>query len=161
MSTMTYLSKIAADWALRCFGGPHVINLGLRALRTVEEAIELCQALDVPADKVLQVVRNVYSKPPGRASQELGGVLLTAVILAEAMHKDAEELLARELRRVLDKPADHYTKRNQAKVDLGLDVSIGDVASAEQYPEYARPMGHGLISGVDQPWPGDDPAPGG
>lgn len=119
---MRVLARIALDWATRCFGPEHVTNWGIRALRLVEEAIELCQALGVPKEKVLQCTETVYARPVGDAQQELGGVLLTTHILCESMALDADDIFERELRRVLKKPVREMTKRNEDKLTLGLDV---------------------------------------
>lgn len=119
---MRVLARIALDWATRCFGPEHVTNWGIRALRLVEEAIELCQALGVPKEKVLLCTETVYARPVGDAQQELGGVLLTTHILCESMALDADDIFERELRRVLKKPVREMTKRNEDKLTLGLDA---------------------------------------
>jgi hypothetical protein len=67
---MSLFSRIAMDWALRSFGRDHVMNVPERSLRTVEEAIEFCQAVGVPKETVLACVENVYSKKPGEYFQE-------------------------------------------------------------------------------------------
>ncbi|WP_439398510.1 hypothetical protein ACRQ5Q_14565 [Bradyrhizobium sp. PMVTL-01] len=119
---MRSITRLALDWALRSFGHEHVYNLSIRALRCAEEAIELAQAYDVPKSTVLQLVDVVYSRPPGNVDQELGGVAMTATILAAARHQDLDSYLETELRRVLAKPVEHFKQRNQDKVDLGLTV---------------------------------------
>lgn len=123
---MSTLSRIAHDWAVRCFSLDHIQNRALRSLRTVEESIELCQALGVPKEKVLLAVDTVYSRPVGEPEQEIGGVLLTTVIMCESMHLEADELLERELRRVLQKSPEHFAKRNQEKLSLGLETAPAD-----------------------------------
>lgn len=120
---MSALSRIAHEWAVRCFGDKHVINSGTRSLRTVEEAIELCQALGVSRELAHKAVDTVYSRPIGEPEQEIGGVLLTINILCESLGVDADALFERELRRVLMKSPEHFAKRNKDKVDLGLDAS--------------------------------------
>lgn len=136
---MSALSRIARDWSIRCFGRDHFLNRPLRALRTLEESAELAQALDVPVATALQCIRTVYSRPKGDADQELGGTLMTAVILSESMGRDPDEILEREIRRVLAKSPEHFAKRNQDKIDLGLDASAqgpgkqpGDLESRER-----------------------------
>ncbi len=120
---MSALSRIAAEWAVRCFGADHYWNRAVRALRTLEEAAELAQALNVPEEKAIQCIKTVYSRPVGDAKQELGGVLLTTAILIESMNLDYNDVLECELRRVLKKDTAHFAKRNQEKIDLGLDIA--------------------------------------
>lgn len=117
---MNTITKIAMDWAIRCFGNDHFVNRPVRALRLAEEAVELAQAFLIPKEKMLELVEIVYGRPLGNARQELGGVALTATVLAASFGQDLDYFLEDELRRVLDKPADHFSKRNQEKIDLGL-----------------------------------------
>lgn len=135
---LNHLIDIAVDWAKRCFGA-QMDNLPERALRHVEEAIELCQAVRVPKEKVIECLEIVYAKPPGDPEQEMGGTLLTAFLFAAAhnnlqkrdsgVDRDPLEYFVRELRRVLAKPPKHFTDRNQEKVDLGLGVRPDDTYS--------------------------------
>ncbi len=117
---MKAITKIALEWATRSFGPDHVYNFSVRALRCAEEAVELAQAYKVPKEKMLELVEIVYSRPSGNPEQELGGVLLTATVLAAAHGHDPDAFFEEELRRVLRKPPEHFAKRNQDKIDLGL-----------------------------------------
>ena len=119
------VSRIAREWAQRAFGVRDVETPAIRALRMVEEAIELCQALDVPKDKVALTVETVYSRPVGQVEQEIGGVLLTMAVLTEVLGKNSDELLERELRRVLRKAPEHFARRKEEKIALGLDMPAG------------------------------------
>lgn len=120
--TIGSMTRIATDWARRCFGHDHVNNRAIRGLRTLEESAELAQALEVPRDIALKCIETVYSRPVGEPQQEIGGTLLTTVVLCESMGLDPEELLERELRRVLKKSPEHFAKRNREKLELGLDA---------------------------------------
>jgi NTP pyrophosphatase (non-canonical NTP hydrolase) len=117
---MRPMNTIALDWACRSFGSDHVYNFPVRALRCAEEAVELAQAYNISKEKMLELVEIVYSRPPGKPEQELGGVALTATVLAAAHGHDLESFLEVELRRVLAKPSEHFAKRNQDKIDMGL-----------------------------------------
>ena len=112
---MSVLSRIAHDWCNRVFGAEHNVDIPTRGLRMVEEAIELCQALDVSPTQVHELVDIVYARKTGNPYQELGGVLMTTVILAEQMHLDYEVCLETEVRRVLNKLVEHFVKRNAEK----------------------------------------------
>lgn len=113
-------TTIALDWACRSFGNDHVYNFPVRALRCAEEAVELAQAYKVSKEKMLELVEIVYSRPPGEPEQELGGVAMTATVLAAAHGHDLDTFFEVELRRVLAKSTEHFAKRNQDKIDLGL-----------------------------------------
>lgn len=117
---MKPLHMLALDWALRSFGRAHVTNLPIRSLRLAEEAVELAQAYGVPKEKMLDLVGIVYDRPRGEPLQEIGGVMMTIVVLCAASGIDPDEAFFTELRRVLEKPTGHFAQRNKDKIDLGL-----------------------------------------
>lgn len=120
------ITQIALDWAIRCFGTEHVRDPRVRALRLAEEAVELCQAYRIPKGKMEDLITMVYSREAGDGYQEVGGVLMTATVFSAAIfQQDPEEVFNYELRRVLDKPAEHFAKRNREKLDLGMHVMPG------------------------------------
>lgn len=115
-----YLRELVTDWAVRSFGEDHVVDERVRAKRLLEETLELCQSLDVPVAEATRVVEVVYSRPSGYPEQEVGGVMVTLAILCEQLGIDPEEEFRRELRRILDKPAAEFARRNAEKNALGL-----------------------------------------
>lgn len=135
---MSILSRIGYDWAVRCFGLDHCKHLPLRSQRTLEESAELSQALGLSREDAHLTIDKVYDRPVGEAEQEIGGILHTVGILCESMHVDPDELHEREVRRVLTKSPEHFAKRNQEKLDLGLDASAqssGDLPRTHCYSE--------------------------
>lgn len=119
---MKATTRIALDWAIRSFGSDHVYNFPIRALRLAEEAVELAQALEIPKQKMIELVEMVYGRPPGSLTQELGGVAMTAEILAAAQSLSLDDFFEIELRRVLSKPTADFSKRNDEKVKLGMTI---------------------------------------
>lgn len=112
--------RVAWEWAVRCFGIDHCIDKRVRALRFLEEAVELAQAVGLEPEKIKTVVDVVYAKPVGDEFQELGGVMLTLAVLLEALGWNHDKAFENELCRVLELPPEHFKKRNQEKLDLGL-----------------------------------------
>lgn len=94
-----------------------------RALRFLEEAIEAFQAASGNQEQGLRLFDYVFNRPVGELSQELGGVGITLLALAETAGLDADAEEQRELRRVLSKPIEHFRARNQAKNDAGFRAS--------------------------------------
>jgi hypothetical protein len=146
--TFNLLARIGHDWALRCFGSDHVTNTPERALRCLEEAVELAQALGVPMDTAKLCVDTVYKRPVGDPDQEIGGVLHTVAILCEATDRNGAELHEREVRRVLNKPPKDYAARNQEKLDLGLRVPPDRNFESFQVPGPFGREWHYRIDGV-------------
>jgi NTP pyrophosphatase (non-canonical NTP hydrolase) len=114
------LSKICWDWGVRCFGIDHMCDQEVRSLRAAEEMIELNQALGVDPAKLHLLIETVYSRPQGKVHQEFGGVLVTLLVLAERIQLDIEVCLEDEVHRILSKSPEHFAKRNQEKLDMGL-----------------------------------------
>ena len=116
------LTQIAVEWGCRCFGTEHMNNRGVRALRFAEEAIELAQACGVSEEKAVELVRVVYSRPVGKAMQEVGGSMVTLAVLCHTLGIDLEDAFQIEMRRCLGKDPAHFAARNKEKIGLGLDV---------------------------------------
>lgn len=114
----------AATWAERVFGDAVANNLKERALRIVEEAIELAQVEGVGRDVVLKVVDRVYSRPIGIANQEVGGIGVTLIVYCHAKGLDADACEDAELSRVVDMDPEKMRKNHAAKVSCG--IALGD-----------------------------------
>lgn len=123
------LSYVAHDWAVRAFGLDHVKDLKVRSLRTLEEVVELAQTLDVERVQAHAVVDMVFDREKGNTRSELGGSLLTIVVLCAELRIDPEAVLVEELRRVLDAPLSKFSGRNEKKIKL-LEVYMNRLRNA-------------------------------
>lgn len=130
-TAMIIMQQLAYEWAIRCFGMQHVLDQRVRALRLVEEAIECAQSLGVDRASIYTCTNVVYERPHGKPGQEIGGVMVTAAVLAQTLHTDIETQFMDELQRVLSKPPAEFATRNQQKVDAGLS---GKPQSKGLYP---------------------------
>lgn len=97
---MKSFQKRAVLWVQTAFGALHASNVHERAHRFLEEAIELFQAAHMTREAAHAMVDYVFDREPGTANQEIGGVMLTVVTLADAMYLDAVAEGERELARV-------------------------------------------------------------
>ncbi len=109
----------ALRWAVDMFG-PVATHYDERALRLVEEAIELAQAESVSKDVMLRLVERVYSRPAGDAAAEVGAVALTLEMVAENRGLDVAQAAEAELQRVMSKTRAHFAERHAAKAALGI-----------------------------------------
>src|SRR5690606_23251226 len=93
----------AVTWAKACFGFDQVMDRKLRALRFLEEAIELVQAAGLSIEEVERVKQYVYWRPPGEIPQEVGGVMVTLGVFCYAHELQMNELGHREIERCWEK----------------------------------------------------------
>jgi NTP pyrophosphatase (non-canonical NTP hydrolase) len=132
-------------WAVENFGVEEVSSFPQRGLRLLEEAAETAQATGLSEELAHKIVTHVWSRPVGELPQELGGLSLTMLILAELAELDLDAAEEHELQRVLRKPKHHWVTRNKAKNDAGL-IADGVLALLDQPPTYQ--------DGVPCPHPG-------
>lgn len=79
---MRELQKRARQWVIKVFGAPF-LNKRERALRVLEEAIELAQAYGITREEALAVHTLVFSRPVGDTRPEIGDLVYVLAILAE------------------------------------------------------------------------------
>ena len=114
--------KMVADWVERAFGAKQRSDVQHRAIRLLEEVIELYQATGAPIHMAHQLIDYVFSRPVGDLAQELGGVGVTVLALAAAADLDADAEERREVARVLGIPVEHFSRRNDEKNAAGFKV---------------------------------------
>jgi hypothetical protein len=75
-------------WVLDCFGKDSFQNTRVRALRFLEESIELCQSVGITNVDCLKLIGQVYEKPEGEIVQEIGGTMTTLAPLCSNLGID-------------------------------------------------------------------------
>jgi NTP pyrophosphatase (non-canonical NTP hydrolase) len=120
MSVRDNRQIVVQNWVNDAFGLEQARSIEYRALRFFEEAVELAQATGASQKMLERILDYVYSRPPGAVRQELGGVGLTLLALASAIGVSADGAEQDELARVLAKPIEHFTRRNEEKNGLGF-----------------------------------------
>lgn len=103
------------DWSEVAVGKRAANSVPERAVRFLEEAIELAQSCGVHGDVAIQLVRDVYDRSTGNAAQEVGGVMLTLGALSEAADIDLIDEAVRELDRVRDPAVIAKVRARQAE----------------------------------------------
>jgi len=83
------------------FGADVAADTRERALRFLEEALELAQAVGLTAADVNAVASYTMQRPPGDVEAELGGAMLTLHALASAAGLNADGAAEKELERVV------------------------------------------------------------
>ncbi len=115
--------QAVATWVADTFGAPLLHDLRERASRLLEEAIEVAQAAGLDRDSAVRLVNHVFSKPPGRLRQEIGGVGVCLLALAESADLDADSEEKAEFARVSALTRQHFEARQQAKADAGVALA--------------------------------------
>jgi len=111
------------DWAHLAFGDVEATSVPQRGLRLLEEAIEAFQACGCDEAMAHKLVSFVFARPPGTVGQELGGVAVTALLLAAAAGVSADDEEVREVHRVLSKPLHEFSERNANKNAAGFKIA--------------------------------------
>lgn len=114
INVMRSFQRRVNDWMLQCFGADITADTRERNHRHLEESLELVQSLGCTESEAEQLVRYVYSRPPGDPQQEIGGVMVTLAALGEAAGHSMEACGEKELARVYDK-SDEIRAKQAAK----------------------------------------------
>jgi hypothetical protein len=100
---MIPLEQRVGDW-IKTRIGPEHMHPQERALRALEEAMELAQAEGVSLDQVNRQAEHVFSRPPGDPEQEVGGVGVCLLGWCAARGIPLITLIIREVERIEAKP---------------------------------------------------------
>jgi len=91
------------DWMTACFPADAVSDVHERLHRFLEEALELAQASGGSYEDARTLVDYVFSRPPGSAKLEAGGVMVTLAGLCSASGLDMLDAGETELARNWDR----------------------------------------------------------
>lgn len=119
-SIRDHRQQIIARWTQRTFGIASM-TVEERAGRFLEEAMELAQCF-IPKEKAQRLLDYVYSRPVGNPKQEMGGVGVTLLVLAEVLGLSASNEEMMEQARVQAVPAEVFRARHNAKAAAGVAV---------------------------------------
>lgn len=106
-------------WAVSMFG-EIARDPKERALRFLEEAVELGQAAGISKLELGKILARVYSRPAGNIAKEIAQSRACLDLLAHIVGVDPAAASAAELDRVRSIPKQEWTRRHQAKVEAGF-----------------------------------------
>jgi hypothetical protein len=113
------LEKRVEHWVITRIGAEHM-HRRERAMRLLEEAIELSQAEDITEDMVNRQTRHVFSRPIGEADQEAAGVAVCLLGWCAATGHTLFDLALREIERIEVKPISEIRGSLARKQDADL-----------------------------------------
>lgn len=120
MTTFKVLQQLMVSWGIRAFGLEEMRSSYKRALRLVEEAVELGQAADVPVEIAHQIVDMVYGRPVGKTHEEIADVFNTLVAYCASRGLDLEQNVVARFSDLLSEPTEKFRKRVAEKHAAGL-----------------------------------------
>lgn len=88
------------EWAGRVFTEAELCDIPERALRVLEEAIELAQTAGCTPEQCHKLIEYVMARPEGIVSREIAGVMVTLYCLAAVAGVYAQQAFERELKRI-------------------------------------------------------------
>lgn len=103
------------EWLVYALGEDTATNPKDRAMRVLEEAVELAQALGVSEEACHRQVVHTYARPAGEPSQEVAGVINGALMAAQCIGVDGLLMAEEELIRVWDR-VEEIRVKNRTKV---------------------------------------------
>jgi hypothetical protein len=122
------LQARVGQWVTLCFGSFIATNRQERALRVVEEAIELAQAEGLHPVYIKAIAERVYGRPVGTARAEAGGVGVTYLAYCEAFGEDHKNLIEKELARIsTPKMIGKCREKQKDKVQMGVGFDAESV----------------------------------
>jgi hypothetical protein len=130
--TMTNLEKRVAAWVCSRIGVAHM-HPRERAMRLLEESIELAQAEGITAEQVARQADHVFSRPGGLAIQEAGGVAVCLLGWCAAHGLTLRDIAEWEIQRIEAKPAKDIrgslARKNGADLVVCVEPPDGGAAS--------------------------------
>ncbi len=114
------LEQRVAEWVSTRFGPEYLAHRGERAMRLLEEAVELAQAEGVNIGAARKLVEHVYARPAGEPSQEAAGVAVTLLAWCAATQTSLFDITLAEVNRIEAKPIKQLQDSITRKGDLVL-----------------------------------------
>lgn len=130
INILEYTGRICA-WVINVMGMSLLDSKWERAMRVVEEVIELGQSCGLRESDISKLVQRVYSRSIGDPKQEAGGVMVTLIALASTCNINLISELKREVERIEKIDPEIVRKKQYEKYDanVGMKPEHGEKAS--------------------------------
>jgi NTP pyrophosphatase (non-canonical NTP hydrolase) len=103
------------DWMRQCFDDPAKRSKKERAMRFMEESVELAQAAGLSLAEISEVMLYVFDRPVGELRQEVGGVQVTLAALCNEFGIDMIDQAIEEIHRIEQPEAIERVRAKQAE----------------------------------------------
>ena len=91
-----------------------------RAMRVLEEALELAQASGITPPEISVIFEHVWSRPAGEVAQEHAGVMVSLLASCTANQILLEEVTATEIDRIWSVPLEKILEKQKMKNRAGI-----------------------------------------
>lgn len=119
---MGFMRRRIRKWVTDVFGRESFEDLGERAVRCLEEALELAQASGVSKAVARALVHRVYERRSGTVRDEAGDVLFCLLALAESHDLDVEGDLNRKLDDLRYVDPEYFRGKQREKAEAGVSL---------------------------------------
>lgn len=119
------------EWAVDKFG-EIARDPRERAMRFIEEAVELAQTQGVTDIDLGRICRRVFTRPAGDVAKEIGQVGMTFEAMAENIGHKVAPLVAAEIERVKTIPKEEWQRRHAAKVAVGAALAASPPVAGKE-----------------------------
>lgn len=123
---LTFRFQAWYNWCVETFGARSTTMPSERALRVMEEAVELIQSEGVSKKTAHDVINRCYNRPVGDPNQEVGQIFFTLGVYCLLKNIDPVAEADKDFLRVLeilkDDP-DYFKRRVEAKRLAGIELS--------------------------------------
>lgn len=120
-----YARKPHLAWAVWAFGSV-ASSKEERALRFLEEAMELAQACGISAEQATKVGKRTWARPVGQVATEVAQASLTLTCLSEALDVDQRTVHCQEFMRVRTFTQEYWERRHAVKAQYGIVAGADD-----------------------------------
>jgi hypothetical protein len=153
-------SRVESWVASRC--GRDQMSVQNRAIRLLEEAVEVCQSAGISRDMIVRQVDHVFARPAGEIIQEVGGVAVCLLGLCAALKTKFSSAAMAEIERIEAKPVEEVRGSLARKADADLVVFAAEpergnprLVTLERFRSMT-PREQGYYSYMQADWPGSE-----
>lgn len=114
--------QVVFYWVERVFGPGIARNVVERAMRVLEEAMELAQAAKVSREDAQKLLDRVYGRDAGEVEGELANLCVTLLAFGATLGVSLESIERDEIERILAIPEAQMRARQVAKFEAGIGV---------------------------------------
>jgi hypothetical protein len=128
---MSARAEAILAWTVRTFGRvadhPHE-----RAMRFLEEAMELAQSCGLSRETANAITERAYSRRAGEIDKELAQAGMTLEALAAHLGLDLSSAITNEFSRVREIPQEEWERRHAAKKRVGITADAAPPATEQK-----------------------------